>query len=97
MLKIYLWLARKLFKKPFIEGNKIIYSAWEPKKDVRYFAPTDFSYGKPAINSSTFSKWQVERYLQGNDPMCFAQEEHALEAAKRILSALREYHEELKY
>lgn len=78
-------------------GQRVIYEGWSPKIGVAYFYPSDLGYGKVEAASSTFNSYGADRYKDGLFPTAFANEKDALEASRRMLKVLNDYHEELGY
>jgi len=96
MYKLYLYLGRILFGKPFIEGKEFVYEAWKPEEDGTYFYPF-ITRVRPEASSSTFSDYEIERYLAGNAPYVFRSKEDAMEASVRARKAMVDLHEDLGY
>ena len=96
--RILIRLASLASGKPFVEGRKVVYPAWEPKKGVRFFYPSITS-PKPSASSDAFSRYFASEgdYRNGLMPYAFATEKDALEASRRCRKVLEELHEELGY
>ena len=97
LLKIFTWLAQKLFHRTFVVGDDKVYGLAMVKEKTPYFSPADVNWGEIKVTAFTFDDFTAKRYKEGKLPGAFLLPEHAEEASRRLQKVLKDYHEELGY
>ena len=96
--KLYLKLGHKLFGKVFLEGETKVYESTWAFEVGNTFHKVDLDWaGGSRIITGKIDDMEVEYYRKGETIHKFASHEHALEGGRRMIEALKKYHEELGY